>query len=61
MEYLPEYGTPYLVTESELQVGNTPPADPFKDVLRAASVLEVRVVDQETGAGLPDVDLWRQD
>ncbi len=30
MQYLPEYGTPYLVTESEIQVGKTPPEGPYQ-------------------------------
>ena len=28
--------------------------------LRPAGIIEVTVVDAETGAGIPDVDLWRQ-
>ena len=28
--------------------------------LRPAGILEVTVVDAETGAGVPDVDLWQQ-
>jgi hypothetical protein len=29
-------------------------------MLRPAAMIEVTVMDAETGAGIPDVDLWRQ-
>jgi len=59
-QYLPARGTPYLVTEGELVVGAKPPAEPVVATLRPAGIIEVTVVDAETGAGIPDVDLWRQ-
>jgi len=59
-ENLPARGTSYLVTAGELVVGVKPPAEPVVTRLRPAGVLEVTVVDAETGAGIPDVDLWQQ-
>ena len=41
-------------------VGAKPPAEPVVATLRPAGIIEVTVVDAETGAGIPDVDLWRQ-
>ena len=61
MQYLPARGTPYLVTDGELVVGAKPPAEPVVATLRPAGIIEVTVVDAETGAGIPDVDLWGQD
>jgi hypothetical protein len=58
-QYLPARGTPYLVTEGELVVGAKPPAEPVVATLRPAGIIEVTVVDAETGAGIPDVHLWR--
>ena len=60
MEYLPARGTPYLVTDDELVVDTTPRVEPFVAKLRPAGVIEVTVVDAETGDGVPEVDLWRQ-
>ena len=60
MENWPARGTPYLVTEGELVVGTNPPAEPVVDTLRPAGIVEVTVVDAETGAGIPDVDVWQQ-
>ncbi|MEW4569088.1 M56 family metallopeptidase [Tautonia sp. JC769] len=60
LSLLPERGTDYLVTEGRLDVGATPPAEPIVEPLRPAAILEVTVVDAETGEGLPDVDLWHQ-
>ncbi len=59
MENLPARGTPYLVTEGELIVGTTPSAKPFVASLRPAGIVEVTVLDAETGAGIPDVDVWQ--
>jgi hypothetical protein len=59
-QYLPARGTPYLVTDGKLVVGTKPPAEPVVATLRPAGVIEVAVVDAETGAGIPDVDLWHQ-
>ncbi len=61
MENWPARGTPYLVTEGELVVVAKPPAELVVATLRPAAVIEVTVVDAETGAGIPDVDLWQRD
>jgi beta-lactamase regulating signal transducer with metallopeptidase domain/protocatechuate 3,4-dioxygenase beta subunit len=60
MQNWPARGTPYLVTEGNLVVGERPPDDPVEMSLRPAAILEVSVVDADTGAGIPDVDLWRR-
>ena len=60
MENWPARGTPYLVTEDELLVGTKPPAEPVVRTLRPASIIEILVVDAESGAGIADVDVWRQ-
>jgi len=59
-ENLPARGTSYLVTKGELVVGAKPPVEPVVTRLRPAGVLEITVMDVETGSGIPDVDLWRQ-
>ena len=58
MSNLPARGTPYLVTEGELEVGEKPPDEPIVYTLRPAAILEVTVVDAATGKGLAGVDLW---
>ena len=60
MENWPARGTPYLVTEDELLVGTKPPAEPIVRTLRPAGIIEILVVDAESGAGIADVDVWRQ-
>lgn len=60
MENWPARGTPYLVTEDELVVGPNPRTEPFVAKLRPAGIVEVTVVDAETGAGIADVDVWEQ-
>jgi RNA polymerase sigma factor (sigma-70 family) len=60
MENWPARGTPYLVTEDQLVVEANPPAKPVVRSLRPATIAEVTVVDAETGAGIPDVDLWER-
>jgi protocatechuate 3,4-dioxygenase beta subunit len=60
MKNVPALGTPYLVTDGELVVGEKPPARPVELSMRPAAVVEVTVVDAETGAGVPDVDFWEQ-
>jgi RNA polymerase sigma factor (sigma-70 family) len=60
MENVPARGTPYLVTEDKLVVEAKPPAEPVVRSLRPAAIVEVTVVDAETGAGLSNVDLWEQ-
>jgi hypothetical protein len=51
---------PYLVTDGELVVGANSPAEPVVAILRPAGIIDVTVVDAETGAGIPDDDLWQQ-
>ena len=58
MELLPERGTPYLVTEAEIVAEG--PDKPIVATLRPAAILEVTAIDGETGAGVPDVDLWEE-
>ena len=60
-EYLPNFGTPYLVTKDEFVFEAKPGAEPIVARLRPAAIVEVTVMDAETGAGIPDVDLWHQD
>jgi protocatechuate 3,4-dioxygenase beta subunit len=60
MENWPARETPYLVTEDELLVGTKPPAEPVVRTLRPAGIIEILVVDAESGAGIADVDVWRQ-
>ena len=60
LHLLPAIGTPYLVTDSTLQVSEVPPKEPIVFLLRPAAVVEVRVVDADTGQGVADVDLWRE-
>jgi uncharacterized protein (TIGR03067 family) len=60
MENWPARGTPYLVTDGELVVGPNPPTEPIVYTLRPAGIIEITVVDAETGAGVPDVDVWQQ-
>ena len=61
MENWPARGTPYLVTEGELVVGDRPPDEPIIASLRPAAILEVTVIDVEAGTGVPGIELWRQD
>ena len=51
MENWPARGTPYLVTEGELVVGPTPRAEAVVATLHPAGIIEVTVVDAETGEG----------
>jgi RNA polymerase sigma factor (sigma-70 family) len=61
MQNWPARGTPYLVTDGKLVVGPKPPEELVVAALDPASILEVTVVDAETGEGVPGLDLWRQD
>jgi RNA polymerase sigma factor (sigma-70 family) len=60
LQNLPARGTPYLVTEDKLEVEAKPRAEPVVVNVRPAAIVEATVVDAETGAGLPDVDLWER-
>jgi hypothetical protein len=60
LQNLPARGTPYLVTEDQLEVEAKPRAEPVVVTVRPAAIVEATVVDAETGAGLPDVDLWER-
>ncbi|WP_422931971.1 sigma-70 family RNA polymerase sigma factor [Singulisphaera sp. PoT] len=57
LQNLPERGTPYLVKDDKLVVEANPPAKPLVFNVRPAAIVEATVVDADTGAGLPDVDL----
>jgi hypothetical protein len=41
-------------------VGPAARAEPVVAALRPAGIIEATVVDAETGAGIPDVDVWQQ-
>jgi RNA polymerase sigma factor (sigma-70 family) len=58
MSNWPAVGTPYLVTEERLEIGDKPPAEPLVYTLRLAANLEVIVTDEATGKPLSGVDLW---
>jgi hypothetical protein len=60
IELLPATGTPYLVTnpDAKLTIGAEPANEPSVFKLRRACVLDVTVVDADTGLPIPDVDLW---
>ena len=60
MKNVPALGTRYLVTEGQLVVEAKPPARPVELSMRPATLVDVTVVDADTGAGLPDVDFWEQ-
>ena len=60
MEICPASRTPYLGTDDELVVGARPPAERVVATLRAAAIIDVTVVDAETGAGMRDVPVWQQ-
>jgi beta-lactamase regulating signal transducer with metallopeptidase domain/protocatechuate 3,4-dioxygenase beta subunit len=60
MENWPARGTPYLVTPGELVLGSNPPTDPVVMSLRRGALIDVTVVDAETGEGIANVDLWEQ-
>jgi beta-lactamase regulating signal transducer with metallopeptidase domain len=60
LQLLPAYGTPYLVTEGSLEIRESSPDSPIVVRIRPAGVVEVTVVDADTGSGLADVDLWRE-
>ena len=60
IELLPVTGTPYLVTnpDEKLTIGAEPDSKPAVFKLRRACVLDVTIVDADTGLPIPDVDLW---
>lgn len=60
LQILPARGTPYLITEDKLAVETNPPVVLRWFYLRPAAIVEVTVVDANTGVGLADVDLWRR-
>jgi RNA polymerase sigma factor (sigma-70 family) len=60
LQNLPARGTPYLVTDDKLAVEARPPDRPVVFNVRPAAIVEVTVVDADTGAGLADVDLWER-
>jgi len=60
LSLLPATGSPYLMTDGTFQVPESPPKEPIVVLLRPAAVVEVRVVDADTGQGVADVDLWSE-
>jgi protocatechuate 3,4-dioxygenase beta subunit len=58
LNLLPAYKTPYLETESTFKVDADSPLTERIVKLRPAAEVEIRVLDQETGRGVPNVDLW---
>lgn len=60
LQLLPAYRTQYLITTQPLAVRAEGPAVVIGR-LKSAAVVEVMVVDAETGRGIPDVDLWREE
>ena len=60
MQNWPARGTPYLISRSEIVVGVKPPVEPFVLSMRRAGELEITVVDEATGQGLPGVDVWQK-
>ena len=58
VELLPRIGTPYLVTNVDFSWPAENPDGPVEFRVRRAAVVEVHVVDEATGEGLPDVDFW---
>lgn len=54
----PALGTPYLETDSKIEVKEGATADTILATLRPAAQVEVHVVDDATGKGIPGVDLW---
>ncbi|MCO6043942.1 hypothetical protein NG895_08485 [Aeoliella sp. ICT_H6.2] len=61
LHILPEYGTPYLETNTNFTLGDEPPAAPIVVELPAAAQVEVQVVDKDTGQGIENVDFWSRD
>lgn len=55
------YGTPYLEADSDFALGNEAPLTAIVAQLPAAAQIEVLVIDKETGKGIENVDLWREE
>ncbi|HLA85494.1 MAG TPA: M56 family metallopeptidase [Thermoguttaceae bacterium] len=53
-------GTPYLPTKTTCEIPQQPAKEPIVVTLQPAAVVEVRVVDTDTGEGVPGVDLWTE-
>ena len=60
LNFLPAYKTPYLETESTFKVDADSPLTERVVKLRPAAQVEIKVLDQETGKGIPDVDVWHK-
>lgn len=61
IELLPAIGTPYLVTNLTQILSTQEQQQPIVLRLRPAAVVEVQVVDETTGMGVPGVDFWSID
>ncbi|HVU89648.1 MAG TPA: hypothetical protein VHD36_20130 [Pirellulales bacterium] len=59
LQLLPEHGTSYLVSDSDFVVSASD-QEPILARLRPAAVVEITVIDADTGVGIPDVDVWRE-
>jgi RNA polymerase sigma-70 factor (ECF subfamily) len=57
----PRIGTPYLNSKDKIVVSEASVKKPTQVVLRPAAVLDISVVDADTGKPLAGVDLWRQE
>lgn len=60
LNVLPGYKTAYLETETDLTIDATSQAPEIVTKLRPAAEVEIQVVDQQTGKGIGNVDLWRE-
>jgi hypothetical protein len=55
---VPRYGTPYLETDAEAVVSAESVKEPITLRLRPAAVVNISVVDADTGDPLSSVDVW---
>ena len=60
MQNWPCVGTPYLVSGGDLDVTAEAPPAPILAKLDPAAFVEVTVVEAESGRGIADVDVWRE-
>ncbi|HEX4073706.1 MAG TPA: M56 family metallopeptidase [Planctomycetaceae bacterium] len=57
LKIIPATGTPYLLSTGSFKL-DAKSAGPIIGRLRRAAQVEIRVVDKETGRGIPKVDFW---
>ena len=58
LSIFPRYGTPYLRTDTEVVVSADSAKEPITLQLRPAAVVDITVVDGDTGKPLGGVDVW---